>query len=339
MMNQAELTESIKDGVALVRKNAPSLLTILPYQGEPLVGNEVFFFLKPEITQLAPERFAEALAVVFGQFERYRLTVRAVSILGADFLKRHRLIEAHYGLINRAATEGVRALSPGAKSAFERSFGQPAEKSEILGAFEFLARFPEFTPASLREFWARDESVKLAGGVYVVRRLIGNEEIWLINGFHPLQVEHFTAPGRSIVAFVLRTETPWRTLRHEMLGATAPNEAVPGSLRRYFWENRDRLGIIAFNQSNNGAHLSAGPLESIAEIRRFLRDNDRNAPLDLAEIATGRFLLDFGIDRNRLERLVQNEPDANGTFPFDATEDLDTDRCAETLLGGKGKAE
>lgn len=312
--------------------------TLSPYVAPPLSGNELFFFLKPEIMSLVPERLAEALAAVFERFEQYRLTPCGVSMIGGGYLKRHRLIEAHYGMINRVATEGRRALPPAAGLIFEREYGRTEKTAVILGAFEFLSRFPDYTPSSLRELWAKYSSAKLAGGAYSVRLtpedLAGriSDDIWLLNGFHPKQIEHFTAPGRSIVTFVLRSETAWKTLRGDMLGVTAPFEAAPGSLRRFFWDERERLGITEINYSNNGAHLSAGPLESIAEIRRFLSDDERGGKLDLAEIAAGRYFLDHNIGRERLERLVRNEPiSPSGVFPFDLTEERDTALSAELL--------
>lgn len=310
-----------------------------PYTAVPFAGNELFFFLKPEITSLSSEHLAEALEAVFERFERYRIMPCGISIIGDGYLKRHRLIEAHYGMINRVANEGRRVLPSGAWPIFEREYGRPAETAEILGAFEFLSRFPDYTPSSLRELWAKYSSVKLAGGAYSVRLtpddLSGriSDDLWLLNGFHPKQIEHFTAPGRSIATFVLRSETAWKTLRGEMLGVTAPFEAVPGSLRRFFWDERERLGITEINYSNNGAHLSAGPLESIAEIRRFLSDDERGGKLDLAEIAASHYFLDRKIGYERLESLIRNEPiSPSGVFPFDLTEECDTIPSAEMLV-------
>lgn len=52
-----------------------------------------------------------------------------------------------------------------------------------------------------------------------------------------------------------------------------PNHMV-GSIRAELLKNKEKSGMVAVNIASNGVHMSAGPLEGLVELQRFLSDWD-----------------------------------------------------------------
>jgi hypothetical protein len=116
----------------------------------------------------------------------------------------------------------------------------------------------------------QEKSTKIGGGTYCRVVQVHGETVYLINGFHPSQIEHYTRPGRCIVAFALRGSLEWSTARNDLVGATDPSRAKPGSIRGTLLTRSADLGIREVSQAMNGVHLSAGPVEGLSELGRYL---------------------------------------------------------------------
>ena len=95
------------------------------------------------------------------------------------------------------------------------------------------------------------------------------ENFILVNGFHPAQLAHFTEPSHRIALMLLHADTPWATLRDEMIGDTFPERAVAGSIRGQLHARPQNYGFDEVTIANNGVHLSAGPFEAMFEIANF----------------------------------------------------------------------
>ncbi|HEX4959979.1 MAG TPA: hypothetical protein VF173_04005 [Thermoanaerobaculia bacterium] len=237
--------------------------------------NEFLFFLKPELTDVAGSKAApEVLNLVLSKIAGCGLEPFAIRVLPSGYLAKHKLLEQHYGVINRLAHDPRTALTASSRATFEQHYGVPLEQANVLGGFEFLARFPEYTSATLDKLWMAEKSTKLGAGTYCRPVQAQGETVYLINGFHPSQIEHYTKPGRSIVVFALRGPLNWSKARNELVGATDPSRAQPESIRGTLLARSVALGIGEISQAVNGVHLSAGPVEGLIELGRYLLDQE-----------------------------------------------------------------
>jgi len=113
----------------------------------------------------------------------------------------------------------------------------------------------------------------------------------------------------------------WKDFRSLVIGATNPEKAAPGSLRRLL---RDMYQDLDLEQQPrtafNGIHASAGPIEGLREFQVWL---DREP----AEHELGAAFLKKGMSPGELDALMEN---ASARFQgtegpgFDITEDADS---------------
>jgi len=295
--------------------------------------NEMILFVKPEVTRPDhPVQVREVMDLLSCTFEDFGIELSAMIVLGADYLRDHDLIARHYGVINEVSRLGLDALAPAAatKAVALRTGSEP-----ILGGHQILERNPKLTPQALGAIWDKGSGTKVGSGAYAQRIRVGPEDIVGLNGFHPMQVTHFTVPGRSIVVMAIRSRSSWRTLRQAFLGATDPAKAMEGSFRRRLLADHEKLGIPQVNQGLNGAHLSAGPLEGLAEILRYFSDFDRRQPLEADQTVMGGGLMRAGFSRKEIARLLGNArlytPAGKLAAAFDLTEEMDWREAVDLL--------
>jgi hypothetical protein len=302
---------------------------------------EGVLFLKPEATMpgVALERVLELVA---GAMERWGLQVGGVSVLGATYLREHDIIARHYGVINSISRGGRAALAESAEARLQELFGQELARGvQVLGGHEFMARRPEYTPARLNRIVDTVGFKKLAPGTYATQHEHGGETVLLLNAFHPHQLEHFTAAGRSIVVLAARAAAggpdAWKALRNEMLGVTDPSAGAAGTLRRTFLERSAELGLGEVNRGTNVVHFSAGPLEGMVETARYFSDYEGGSVLSYTATCFGRLLMAAGVAKDDVEWLAANPNLSLGgksISAFDATEEVDPPQAIETLKQG-----
>ena len=108
----------------------------------------------------------------------------------------------------------------------------------------------------------------------------------------------------------------------EVLGATDPKAAAPGSARRVIFETYKALGLPGQpNTGDNGVHASASPFEALAERANWLK-----APIE--DDFYGRGLMAAGVPAATIAEWC-NDPQVSyeggkGSL-FDLLEDLDAD--------------
>ncbi len=289
--------------------------------------NEMLFFIKPEITKPSNGKtnLSAVLDLVFSSLEKFGMTILEVNLLGAQYMKESGAIASHYGVINRLSNNALASLSDTAKNTFKEKFGMTVEEAKPLGSFEFLRKFPFMNAESLDLLCQNAQITKLAGGTYCIPVKWDGQTHYLINAFHPRQLEHFVQAGRSIVTFRLVTNTDWSVARNDLIGTTNPEKANAGSLRRLFLEQKEQLGLEEVSQGVNGVHLSAGPIEGLAELCRF-----SGASLSDSQ-AVSTFLLGSRLqsatDSQTLQSIVQDCPislNGKNTSAFEATEEKNT---------------
>lgn len=332
--NKDDLINRISNTVMEFQKHLLEREEIIKYQHNEQYLNELLFFVKPEITQSTKFSIEKVLKLVFQAFDDYDLKISGLVILGAEGLKKYDLLSKHYGVINTISKYGLKALSEKATINFNTIFQNNIENVNILGAFEFIEKFAFFNELSLNVLWENKENYKLSGGTYCEKIKVFEEEIYLLNGFHPYQISHYTKEGSSIIVFILQTNTKWKILRNEMIGATDPSKADLNSLRRVFFDKKDELGTSQINQGYNGVHLSAGPIEALSEIIRFMSNYNENKRLGIKDTGIGKFMLKKGLKEEDVSLLLENPVlDMNGqkTTAFDLTEEIDLNDCVNLL--------
>ncbi len=328
-----KLIKSILENVKSAQQEGATKTEI--YSDTSVTGqNEFLFFVKPELT-LEDEsiKLEEIVKLIVEKIKAFNLSIKNIQLLPAGYLDEHGLIAKHYGVINKLSSDAKASLSEQAKETFKKAFGKSVEEANILGSLEFLKAYPSFSAEALDYLWQNSDFKKMAGGTYVARFSFDSEEVFIVNGFHPRQLEHFTKPGRSIVTFTLVGDTDWRAARHDFIGATNPASAIEGSLRRTFLDKMEYYGIPAINGSWNGVHLSAGPVEGLVELIRYNSDFSKGKELSASDFAFGKALIDaFGKDTT-VKILENMDVDYNGNSisVFDLTEEKNSDE-ALTLL-------
>lgn len=297
--------------------------------------HEFLFFIKPEITlSSASIQLKDILELVFGKLDEFSLQIRDIRILTASYLQQYDIIAQHYGVINALSRKPLEYLSKEAREKFRLLYGKDPEAVTLMGSIEWLSRFPGYTPFSLDDLWQSRKTEKLAGGTYCARIEEEGMEIFLINGFHPKQLIHFTEPGRSIIAFTLIGNLDWQVARNNFIGKTNPSDAAEGSLRHEILRHREAFGLQAVSSSQNGFHLSAGPVEGLVELIRYCSDYDTGCMADPQAFLFGRQLQEH-FTRERIQWICQNnlvEFQGEKIRTFDLTEEKNSLQALQLLM-------
>jgi hypothetical protein len=325
----------IVDGIKLARGGNVLFDEIFSAPGINPGKNEFLFFIKPEITAGTEKvRLEEIIGHILDKIEAFSFNIHNIISLSAPYLKKYNIIAKHYGIINQIASNAKAHLSDSAKEKFQEIFGIQLEDANALGGLEFIEKNSNYDANSLSDLWRSLEYKKLGGGTYCAPINTGEGYVYLFNGFHPRQIDHFTRSGSNVVVFTLSGDIKWSVARNDFIGATNPQKANKNSLRRDFLEHREEFGLAEVSDSYNGVHLSAGPVEALAELQRF--NSNFSFPTGVKgynDFRFGRVLEnEFG---DRLDKIVGNSitVDFNGktTSIYDITEEKDSDEAIEIL--------
>ena len=296
--------------------------------------HEFLFFIKPEITKSSTSiDLHEILHTVFEKLNHFHLCVEDIRLLSANYLKQYNIIARHYGVINQMSKNPQHHLSAEAKANFFKLFGKHPDKVQLTGSIDFIEKYPDYNPFTLNDLWKNSVTSKLAGGTYCAPVSIGGEEVYLINGFHPLQLIHFTEKGRSIVVFRLSGDTDWSVARNSFIGKTNPADALPGSLRNILLTREKHFGLSDISASQNGFHLSAGPVEGLVELIRYLSDYSGHDIRKTGDFNFGKSLQAHFTDKE-VETICNNSiVNYKGALisVFDLTEEKNSNEALELL--------
>ena len=204
--------------------------------------------------------------MVFDKFKRFDVEISKVLLLDGKRLKELSIMDQHYGLINKLSRSASKLLSDDELQKIQQSLNiSISGKYRILGGHEFMTEFTEFDEKSLKELWFTKKPLKLRSGFYYHKYNYNNENIILINGFHPDQLLHFTNSKHRIVLLLLQSNTDWKLLKNDLVGNTFPEKAEKQSIRGELYRNNKKYGIENVSISSNCVHLSAGPFEALFE--------------------------------------------------------------------------
>jgi hypothetical protein len=291
-------------------------------------SHEFLFFLKPEITLLPDdEKIMNILSMIFQKTDAFGLRIKKAILLGASYLDTHNIIAQHYGVINALARNARDFLTEPAKEAFSHYFKVGFDECTLYGGLQMLDAFPDLTAVSLDYLWQNSSAVKLGGGAYCQALKLDGKAVYLVNGFHPRQLQHFTTPGRVIIVFTLTGNVEWSVARNNFTGKTNPADAEPGSIRRTLLENKEKFGLQTVNSSWNGIHLSAGPVESLVELIRYNSDFSAGQVLKPSDFSFGR-MLESRFPAETVQKIMNNETvvhKGKNVSIFDLTEEKNND--------------
>jgi hypothetical protein len=321
----------IKAVSELSKAKAPSERWITRLEDEPPKGqNHFVLFLKPEVLALADGVKVEAILELVGSaLEANKVRIGAIRILNGAYLGRYHIMEEHYGVINRVSRLGEKSLSAPTR---EKLMAECPDADRILGGHEFLKEYPEVSAFALNILSDTIKTRKIASGKYYAMIGVAGERVAVLNPFHPQQVAHYTAPGRTIVVLECASDTDWAVLRQEMTGATDPTKAAAGSIRRTLLNKKDKLGLRDVATASNGVHCSAGPLEAMLEYCRFFSDHAKKRAIKLTDTPFGQTLAGHGIRKKEIAALAKNPLlGREGAYAFNLTEEMNSEAAANLL--------
>lgn len=327
LYNMPQLAQLIADGT-------DNDIVIEPFSFRRGYLNELLFFLKPE-TFLVPRHIRTRIVkMVLEKFEEYQVYISGVMAVKGETLAKYGIMDRHYGFINRLSKEASRLIKLEDLRPVLDDLGiDPSKDSpKILGGHEFLYTFRQYTPETLNELWLAKRSLRVKSGFYVRRCEIDGTDVILVNGFHPLQLFHYTAPHHRTVIFLLHSNTPWRTLREQMVGDTYPDRALGGSIRNILYDDKELQRWIKVSIANNFVHLSAGPFEALFEIYNFLSPFINFSPSDTN---IGRSILERGLPKEIIRCVLYNPKIKEGQTEehlFSMTEGMDTPEAIDLLI-------
>ena len=333
-MNNAAIIHRILDAIQQVREEKVRYGIISLDKTVPDDPHEFLFFVKPEITLLSDKKHQEALFdLVFNKIEIFNLHIHDIRIISASYLDQYDIIARHYGVINALSRNPSKNLTSEAHARFREVFGKDTGSVTLLGSLEFLRLYNDYNIDGLDKLWDESKTVKLAGGTYCACVSVKNEEVYLINGFHPRQLLHFTKPGRCIVTLTLSGTLDWSVARNSFIGKTNPADALSGSLRNEILVNKGNFGLQDVSASQNGFHLSAGPLEGLVELMRYCSDFSTGILAKEDDYVFGR-MLKSNFDDATIVHFCNNKAVSHQgvkTSPFDLTEEKNSADALQTL--------
>ncbi len=307
--------------------------------GHPGRQNELLLFIKPEIFLVSDRQFAKkAVSLMLQKCAEFKVVIDGVMILGGDILAQKEIMNHHYGYINKLSRFASQILTEEDRKVISDKLGIAVISDyKILGGHEFLKTYPDDSLETLDQLWFTKKSIKLRSGFYIQAYDKGKDKIILVNGFHPSQLHYFTAPDHRIVLFLLHSDTAWKALKNEMVGATYPEKAVPNSIRGALYSDTGRYGLKSVTIATNGVHLSAGPFEAMFEIVNFMGEI-LNLELKKTPPLLVKHMMSCGVDFNESVSVLKNPNVKVGEREVDlftATEDMDTGQAVKFWLDNK----
>ena len=328
-----KLSTAILHELQNVRIPEPVNKEIFRNQGS-IKKNEFLFILKPEVfAKTKPEELESILELIQERLTKYNFSIDNVRLINAAYLDHFQVIAQHYGVINAASRNFWANITDEIKSNFNGIYNRELAGSKVFGSLELVSKFPEITDAILQKLWSNCEIKRLAGGVYCGEVEFQGEQLFIINGFHPPQIEHFIAENRVIATMNLSCDIDWEKARKEFTGNTYPEKAEKGTLRRDIFDQYGKLGFDDVSYVINSLHLSAGPVEGLLELKRFNSEFDRQSESSFSDFGFGK-MLEVNFSGADFEKIVSNSTvnyQGKQISIFDLTEEMNSLDAIELL--------
>jgi hypothetical protein len=256
--------------------------------------------------------------------------VHRTQILTGAELESSDVMAEHYGVINKISRSGRSALTEAAEQALAEQYATELEGGAlVLGGHQFLTSYPGFGPYSLGVLFANLSVGRLGPGTYAGMVTVDGQPVVILNGFHPRQLSFFTADDTVCAFLHCSSGTAWESLRNDLIGTTDPAKADAGSIRGTLFADPDGFGLATVSSNFNGVHMSAGPLEGLAELTRFFGGS-------LSDWTFAGAMSAAGVSADGIAELADNptlQADGERGSAFDLTEGVDAEPAAALLAG------
>ena len=275
---------------------------IVPYRsvGSLELGSEPFHdivvYLRPETNGIQTE------SILFRVFKdpvwKGKVELVYLANVPGAFLLEQGVVERHYAHRVRFARQGAAAFTPDMKETFSRFFGVPFDEARVVGAFEALSLL-QMDEDNLFRVWVPVYDLLDLEGQLVKR--IGTD-LFVVNYDIPaLLMKHHA--GTDVAAMVFRTRLTYRDFR-------AAVDQIRLALVREKLLDPDK-------PENRVFHWSRGPFEQLLDARGYVY-TVRDEPVEISELAFGRFLLEKGETEESIRAALQN-PFSSGRNLFTGT--------------------
>ena len=291
-------------------------------------ANEFVIFTKPEISMVQRSEQEAIFGLLRSHFQIHDVTVAEANLITGEEFEDSGAMSEHYGVINRVSTEGREALTADADHALKEKLGRELKTGyQVYGGHQFLTAYPGFSPLSLAALFANASVQRLGPGAYASAVTIDSDNVIILNGFHPRQLEWFTRDDTACWFLHCFSKSQWSDLRQSMIGSTDPERAEPDSIRGRLFREREMYGLKTVSSNFNGVHMSAGPLEALAELMRFFQG-------DAESYSFTAKLTQAGLSPERINWILTNPVLSHlgkVQTAFDLTEELDCQAAADLL--------
>lgn len=269
--------------------------------------NQFLAFLKPENFFDKSETETEKIVdLMVKKFEEFSVSIDGVAVFPGPTLAKFSIMDRHYGAINKLSKSASEILTKDDFETVHKQLDIKGKKLKILGGHEAFDYFGFKDTAEFDRIWLQKPSTKIRSGFYVRPITIKNEEIILVNGFHPHQLAYYTDKGRVLVVILASSDTDWSIVREKMLGDSFPERANLGSIRRTIYMKSKGYGFKnPISIANNILHISAGPTEFLFEAQNFF-----GLPfnIDVHEHARlSKELKKLGLSKKKIKDIISNQ--------------------------------
>lgn len=257
---------------------------------------DVVVYLRPETNGIQTE---SVLFRVFKDplwYSRVDLVYLA-NVPGAFLLERG-VVERHYESRVQFARQGARAFTAPMIETFERYFGVVFDQVQVVGAYDALSLL-NLDEEALFQVWVPAHDVLDVEGQLIKRVKDG---LFVVNYDIPALLTKNHA-GTDVAAMVFRTELSY-----------AEFQVAVDQIRRSLVKE----GLLDPDKPEHRVfHWSRGPFEQLLDAQGYVY-TVQDEPVDFADLAFGRFLLDQGETEESI-RAALNDPFSLGTNLFSAT--------------------
>lgn len=296
-------------------------------------NNEFLLILKPEVfANTSPDEQLTIINTILEKLLAFNFGISNVRLLNATYLNQYKIIDQHYGMINAAARDIHKNITEEALTNFQRMYEISFHEAPVWGALEAIEKHI-LSEEELNLLWKDCKIDRLAGGQYCSRLNHKGQTLYIVNGFHPPQLNHFIDHNRITVTMNVSSPVNWKLARQEMTGNTYPEKASANSIRGMLYRQFGKFGFDDAAYVLNSIHLSAGPLEGLIELRRFNTDFESNIVPAIEEYAFGR-LLKANFNQAQIDHILSNPTvifEGKSTNLFDLTEETNNNEAIDKL--------
>lgn len=228
--------------------------------------NQAFVFIKPHA--VGNDRVGEYLRRLF---QEHGISVDFRREMSGAEIAASGIVDAHYALnaaVGTCEDPSRLEVDREARKKFQAEFGMSWDAAVASGRVAsglVMCHRLGIDGETLNRRWAECPAVKLAGGLYVAR--FPERDVFVMNGFYPSLREILTAPDARVLTMTVSFDPArlsWKRFRTEIVGATNPAEAHPGSVRGWCYAHREALGLeVGYRE--NVIHASASAFEAVVE--------------------------------------------------------------------------